>query len=1123
MREQLRPYQGVHKINYLCILALEMLGEASLKRIPALGAGFESVLHTLHPDIVVALRNLRLTGIYPGTNRVLRLMVDAYKAHFDRAALRNTRAPHETDPMPQRFVINDDLSISRTWTHLVPHDVEEAMQSMAGILALRARAPKPLHNPARRAEISYGGDGYSGIIEPLGFTPPQPPMYDLQKIGSAPGMVLWSDLVDTANRFDAVDASSGRQLESDRKWFYRLHDEQGTPKALLMQRGEDGLTQAQGIDLAGIKHLVGLPGAGKTTMLFLLAGHFMESGISACFLFPSIEVASSFIETLGAYSVEVGLLSGQGETSKAKHAMNFAMSMAGVNKGFGITRKVAPFFATNCALGGFASDELEDFPHSAPPCQSILQNPSDEKRAKTFRCALSSVCGYQNGERSLATTSLWAGHIMSTDRRVSPLFVDADLRHFEFIAKTFDVLIIDECDGAQSALDTKGTPAMKLIGDSESLWSTLIRDLHDPAARGHNAFFSGLTIPSLLEMTGRFGRAAERLGLRVAHLPSAFRAANANSLLTSLTIISDMYPIEPNGSERNILQTKHRKALEAIWDTAVKSIAFRGDYISDDDDEGEEAEDDQAESSALDKKLHEAAELSGSDAETLRTFYDSLHAALERWDRDGSEKSIRQVASVLRAAPMISSDLDNETFFAQTALLTSVSMLVLQHFGLAPHLRLLNSMNLVSDNVFESRCSKDQLAVLPESLAGRMSGVRYTVSESGDVDISHISFTGTPRALPRRMIDIGLERTGGGMAVLMTSATSMLEQSPNFHVNIGPDYVLRRPNAGDGWAGSRYKFTPKSDPLNNAEPLRFSGSKLNQRERILKSMADQLLKGGQLSDVESAMRENDIVDSVGRRAAFVVNSYDQCELLFNHIQANHSAWRGRVRYLARPTHHGRVDPNAVTSAEVEGLGDDPQWSLLIFPMNAIGRGVNIVYRFGQRVDKAMIGSLFFLTRPHPRGDSLQLIQGLVGRASEKFDQQKFDSTEEALAALKVARHETSSMVEYLLGMPLMAQALGDFAEPFVADQMIIILQTIGRAMRGDCPAFVHFVDAAWAPNSAKGLVDTERTSMLAMMQSILRKCLEHPDPATRECYSDIYKSFAAPMNRIENLNTRSRT
>ena len=110
------------------------------------------------------------------------------------------------------------------------------------------------------------------------------------------------------------------------------------------------------------------------------------------------------------------------------------------------------------------------------------------------------------------------------------------------------------------------------------------------------------------------------------------------------------------------------------------------------------------------------------------------------------------------------------------------------------------------------------------------------------------------------------------------------------------------------------------------------------------------------------------------------------------------------------------------------------------------------------------------------------------------------------------------MVEYLLRVPLAAQALGKYSEPFVADLMIIILQTIGRAMRGDCPAFVYFVDAAWAPRSAYGEPDTARTSMLAMMQQILRGCLTHPDPSKRECYENLYKAFSVPLGSIENLS-----
>lgn len=1106
MRESLIPYSGVNRLNYLCIIITELLGETSLSNLPALASGFDGVTKTLHDDVALAIKNLRLSGFCPNTLRELHLMVDSYQMHFAQVDIRKTKGDASVkNELPQRYVIHEDLTISRTWTHLVPEDVLEAINCLTTILPLRSRARLPLHDVKKKAGIDYE-QGYGGVISPLGFTPEEPLLYDVEKIGQAPGLIKWSELIDVARDFDRIDEESGAKPVGENSWFNRLHDSKGSPTALLLESGPDGLIPSEGISLSGLKHLIGLPGSGKTTLLFLLAGYLFKSGHSCCFLFPSIEVAGGFIETLGRYQIDVGLLSGQGESSRNKHVLNFSTAIAGKNNGFGVTRKIAPFFATNCSLSGFASDEDIEFPHMNPPCQKLLQRPEPKKREQPHQCSLSSVCGMQYGERSLAKTKIWAGHILSIDRRVSSLFSDVDIRHFEYLARTFDVLVVDECDGAQSNLDARGTPLMKLAGDNDSLWSTLIQDLHSPAARGHNAFVAGVTIPTLLEMTGRFGRATERFLGRIMHFPERFRQDNANLMLTSLSIISDMFPCDVDvESPETRLYLDARKAFEIIWDSAIKVVAFRL-FVDNDDDVVD-----------LNRTIDEAAKLTCEEPEVLHQFYTRLLQCLELWERDASESSIAELAAALRCAPKLKSEHDDENFFAYTALLVSTSMVVLQHFGLAPHLRLMSSMRIVSDNVFTSRSSRDQLAILPESLIGRLSGVRYTVSEEGNVDVSHVGFAGTPRLLPKRMIDIGKER-GGGMAVLMTSATSMLEQSPSYHINIRPDYVLARPNAGAGWANSKYTFWPKKDPQNIAVNLRFSGAKMSQRDRILKSMVDQLLRNGLISDVEQAIKNNDIVNGVGRKAAFVVNSYEQCELVFAHIQANYAPWRGRVRYLARPTLTGTLNGAAVTAAEVENLGDDQSWDLLIFPMNAIGRGVNIVYRFGSRLDKAMLGSLFFLTRPHPRGDSLQLIQGLVGRASENFDLKRFDNTEQALLSLKAARKETVSMIEYLLRMPLMSQALGEFAEPFVADQMIIILQTIGRAMRGDCPAYVYFVDAAWAPNSAKDQFDTKRTSMLVMMQSILKKCLTHPDLSVRECYKNLYQSFSVPLSTIENLN-----
>lgn len=1111
MRDPLIPYRGADSLNYLCVIATEMLGESSLRTLPQLASGFDAILNTLPPRTARALRNIRLAGCAPGTMRELRLMVDAYLAYHRRA---NTRFDEDGPPaeyIAQRFIVSEDLSVRKTWTDIVPDDVTQAVQSLTGPLALRTANPPELQDPGKSAEIRLDAGGYEGRIMRLGFMPPLPPLYETDRLGRPPGFVSWDSLIAVANDFDRQDEAAGRQKSGDRSWYRRLHDEAGDPTAILLEPGKSGLTKALGLNLTGIKHLIGLPGAGKTTLLYLLAAYLARESYRACFLFPSIEVATAFVERLAQYDVQAGLLYGQGDSARTKHVLNFAAALSAENNGFGVSRRVAPFFASNCALAGFASDEEVPFPHAHPPCDQLLQRKSEGKRLQHRLCALASVCGRQYAERELINFPIWVGHVLSMDRAVSRLFSDVRVRHFEHIARSFDLLVIDECDGAQSNLDARGTPLMKLAGDSASVWDTLIHDLHGPAARGRNAFVAGVTVPAILEMTGRFGRATERLTARIMHCSKPFRMQNANLLLTSLSILSDMYPYEKDEEEdESERHRKAREALERIWDTVVKVVAFRHTLPSQNRDEEDEDETD------LDRELAYAATLVGVPNEGMKAFYDKLLHALEMWDRDGSEAAMLGVASALKTAPGLVAPHGEQTFFEYTALLTTVSLLVLQHFGLAPHLRLMNSEGLVGDDVFESRPSRDMLAILPEALVGRLSGVRYTVSDEGNVDIAQVGFVGTPRLLSRRMLALGQEH-GEGPAVLLTSATSLLEQSPSFHVNVGPDYVLQRPNAGEGWDESKYRFAPMQDPAEAGKYLKFSGAKLSKRERILKSIVDQLLQGGNLSEVETALRSNDVVAGVGRKAAFIVNSYEQCELIFSHILANYPAWRGRVRYLVRATLHGGLHEQAVTASEVEQLGHDQDWDLLVFPMSAIGRGVNIVYRFGPRMDKAMLGSVFFLIRPHPRADSLQLIHGLVGRASEEFDLTSFDSTGAALDGLRAARRDVSSMVEYLLRVPLAAQALGKFAEPFVADLMIIILQTIGRAMRGDCPAFVYFVDAAWAPRSAYGESDTARTSMLVMMQQILYCCLTHPDPSKRECYENLYKAFSVPLGAIENL------
>ena len=228
MREALRPYTGINRLNYLCIIASELLGEFSLASLPSLASGFESVEKTLSQDVVVALHNIRLANIAPTTMRELHLMVDAYRLHYRQLELRLSRGDEGAkDELPQRYKINDDLTIRRSWTHLIPDDVVEALGVLTSVQPLRHREPPPLHDGSKTAEI-VADPRYSGVVLPLGFSPEDPPMYNLDRVGEAPGMVKWESLVEVANRFDEIDEERGRQQPGERSWFKRLHDAEGS-------------------------------------------------------------------------------------------------------------------------------------------------------------------------------------------------------------------------------------------------------------------------------------------------------------------------------------------------------------------------------------------------------------------------------------------------------------------------------------------------------------------------------------------------------------------------------------------------------------------------------------------------------------------------------------------------------------------------------------------------------------------------------------------------------------------------------------------------------------------------------------------------------------------------------
>jgi hypothetical protein len=153
---------------------------------------------------------------------------------------------------------------------------------------------------------------------------------------------------------------------------------------------------------------------------------------------------------------------------------------------------------------------------------------------------------------------------------------------------------------------------------------------------------------------------------------------------------------------------------------------------------------------------------------------------------------------------------------------------------------------------------------------------------------------------------------------------------------------------------------------------------------------------------------------------------------------------------------------------------------------------------------------------------MQLLYSLAGQKTQEFDRLIFSETDDIAnisQSWQTARKDLWKYAYRLLREPVMASQLGaELFKPFTANQMVAILQTIGRGMRNGCPVAVYFVDAAWAIKSSKGEFDSVRDSMLVQMRSILEECVNSPDPVNRAIYRELYESFLEPLRQIEGVN-----
>lgn len=1080
MRVKSKLLREYREIDVICVIASKFLGLTELKAMPYLTSGFQALREVVSPDAFIAIRNARLMNLKTNSIAQLKAAVDA-----------------EIPRVGILFNVNkDDL------TFTVAAGAETEIEAVAAeLLGVPSRAVNTVNfvDPAKKFVFPLINGNSVHIELPATLQRPiLPPIKHPVKPKSAPrGFdVGMNEILAAAREMDEIDHQRGYVPGN---WCERflsgLNDELVVG---LKERSFDGrLVQADGISVAGLCNILGLPGTGKTTLIVILNYIAAKRGLRCATFTTSVAVADELRETLCRYGVKGELLYGSSPASKASHARKYGDLLAAQagSSGFGFKTDSAIRFATGCMLEALVpEDRAELIPSGTTPCHSLSQA-RNGKNVERLTCPLISSCGRHFSSRNLVSADAWFGHIAVLETSVPKFLSEEKLTYAELIAQQVDIVFFDEADAIQKSLDASGV-------QQQSLYGRPAKDFAEFISRVSQLNMSGDTDWSSKSETNVV-RAAIHIGRHLAALHQ------------------HVIKLDRDVSRRPLLEKLSDKILNvAALMGSLKAIVGSKSRLSDD-------------------AFYEI----GSDLErALRTvfFYDArrgdlhtenpFHEASERYN--GTVTSGLEDASISDIAAKFTELLQLQDMRPEDSVAVMEYVQILCNvIACVVHIETINRtlphaprIAAIAPSSMTGGVKAALLPIMAESVVGHFSGLLLRLDRhetNGTLKAVRLDYEtrrGTARLLPARLCEMpGEDR---GPHVISLSATSFMPKSKTYHLSREPDYILARL---DKKVSSQYEFVfaPVVD-RDRRVPVAVSGTGENRIANLQAVIREAFNPSDAMYDSHRSSLHED------RRMAIIVNSYDQVDVVLNELERCNPSLRARTIGIAREYDGMHLAARGYrTAQEATLLGKVwKEWDCLVFPQGAFGRGVNLVFPSGHElVNRAIIGTMFCPIRPHPAQDDATFIQGKIAKMSEELDlygkSTKPCSVQEYVEfANRLKWKALGEIRDYqeMAASPLKT-AKEDDADSFAANIIVELGQVFGRAIRGGLSAKIVFLDAAWAPQTAKGAFDSPRTSILLRAAKIIRGIVAGDDPVQRELMTALYGNILEAIDACSTIHT----
>lgn len=953
-----------------------------------------------------------------------------------------------------------------------------------------------------------------------------------------------------------MDAEETRLDAPPGNWEARLAD------LRFALRDTDGHTfsERDELTLDGLLHLAGMVGAGKSTMMTLVAVWAAKRGLRTTLVVGDVAEQLRITKVLRVFE-GVPTTPVLGPTTRETHVQRLHRRLAARGRDNLLDHDDEGFddLSTVCVVDALRGTEAaQPLRYADAPCVSLHpEKKAEEPSADVLRpyspgaspeipalpdavagpphgCPLWGVCPRHRAARDLVDGLVWVANPASLVQSSVPSHLNPErLRHLELACLMSDIVIVDEVDSVQMKLDEIFAPSATLVTPDLESWLDQL----------HRHKISELARRGRLPLTDQ-------------------EIERWNSALTTVSAATDrLYRLLISDEElRAWAEVEYfspwtlQEKLLADWfdqrDAETESVDDEQELFETDEDAAEEAEDPRRTglTAFLDNFRDDPLGGRGRQGTLTDAIVDVAKDLLNALSAQDVRPRVQDLLDTLAEGTPAPVDDQNWREVTGRRLEFMLLLAVLDHrldrlTFLWPQVEAALRLDSTG-NELGRRPPLDYAPIVPEAPMGNVLGFQFLPNDKERDEDGRYSGTlrffrcaGVGRELLLSLHRIGTEPGRPGPHVVLMSGTSWAGASTRAHV-LAPVGAVLKPSDESLEAVGRTKFATRFFYTDDGKPINLSGTDPKVRPAVVRTLIGKLAgpgRGGTASPLEQELAL--VEDESRRRAILLVGSYREAGTV---VEAMHAMdrWKGKVRLLAaddadldlsvaRTT--GEESAGTLRRGDLAAFADDQTAEILVAPLMAVERGHNIL----NSERNAAFGTAFFLARPHPRPDDLSLAVFAINDWATRFvrDEIRDDHREgpatfsELVAKAKTLhqagldfRREARQEWRRLLSRRYIHSRLPDWEQKaFAWDQLVTIWQVIGRLVRGGVPARVVFVDARFAPRMAKAMAPgtsvkspvPDPDGLLAALHDILRA------PSDPELARLLYEPLFNALSELE--------